>query len=193
MRWKLGFLTLALAMIAALPLIAQELDDFDEPAPMEDEFLWVQADDDDDDDADSPRARFKEQLALSKEQEKKMKDLRLTHQKEMIPLRADLRVKEIEFEELFTGDVSQSAVNSKIDEIAKIKVDIAKRQAAHRIAMRQILTKEQREIWDNRPHRGMGMGMGMRGMHEKAMMERHMQRQMKMDRPMAPRGRGRGL
>ncbi len=183
MKWKLATLAaiLTLALAVSLPLLAQQVEQVE----------GVELDDDD----DIAWARWHEgggkgmmeELALTKEQQKKMDDMRTAHRKEMIPLRAQVEVKQIELQELFESDASLATVSSKIDEISKLKTDIAKKQAGHRIAMRQVLTPEQREIWDSRP-RMMGMG----GRH-KAMIERGAMMKQFRERGDRPGGRGRGL
>ena len=138
MKWKLATLAaiLTLALAVSLPLLAQQVEQVE----------GVELDDDD----DIAWARWHEgggkgmmeELALTKEQQKKMDDMRTSHRKEMIPLRAQVEVKQIELQELFESDASLATVSSKIDEISKLKTDIAKKQAGHRIAMRQVLTPE---------------------------------------------------
>lgn len=186
MKWKLASLlaVLTLALAVTLPLFAQEVDDdYDD-----EDVVWAGPWGHGGGQGDDSGKSLREELALTKEQMKKMDDMRSTHHKEMIPLRAQVQVKQIELNELFDADASISNINSKIDEISKLKTDIAKKNAAHRVAMRALLTPEQREIWDSRPKMGM---MGHRG---KAMMERGA----KMGRMFngqgeGPRGRGRGL
>ncbi len=53
---------------------------------------------------DNPGKGMMEELALTKDQLKKMDDMRSTHRKEMIPLRAQVQVKEIELQDLFESD-----------------------------------------------------------------------------------------
>ncbi|MGB5105866.1 MAG: periplasmic heavy metal sensor [Candidatus Zixiibacteriota bacterium] len=186
MKWKLASIAavLTLALAVSLPLLAQQVED-------------VELNDEEDIDwagwrnggrgGDNPGKGMMEELALTKDQQKKMDDMRSAHRKEMIPLRAQVRVKEIELQELFESDASLATVSGKIDEISKLKSDLAKKQAGHRIAMRQTLTPEQREIWDSRPRM-----MGMRGQH-KGMMERGMMMKQFDGRGEGMRGRGRGL
>jgi Spy/CpxP family protein refolding chaperone len=184
MKWKLAAIAvvLTLALAVALPLFAQEADDNDFDAG---EVAWAGGWGH----GDGPGKAFMDELALTKEQQKKLDDMRSTNRKEMIPLRAQVQVKQIELNELFDSDASISTINSKIDEIGKLRTDIAKRQAAHRIAMRQVLTPEQREIWDSRP-KMMDMMRG-RG---KAMMERGAKmRNTPGGQGGGPHWRGRGL
>ncbi len=173
MRNKLLVLGMILTaiMLAALPLMAQDEPDAPD-ADDDDEMVWVGRMGRGG--GEGPMFKFVEEMKLTKEQEKKLQEMRVAHQKEMIPLRAQLKVKQIEMRELFRGDPNQGAINSKIDEIGKMRADIQKKSAAHRIAMRNVLTPEQRELWDSRPHRmgkgfdgprgrGMKMHRGMRG------------------------------
>ncbi len=189
MKWKLATIVavLTLALAAALPLFAQEADDVDVD---NDEIAWAGGWGHGDGPGGGPGKAMMEELALTKEQLQKMDQMRSTHRKEMIPLRAQVKVKQIELNELFDSDAAIGTINSKIDEISKLRTDIAKKQAAHRVAMRQLLTPEQREIWDSRPKM-----MGKMGGHGKAMIERGM-RMNRMDcEERGPRcgGRGRGL
>jgi len=49
-----------------------------------------------------------EQLNLTDEQQEKMHDLKVAHQKEMVPLQADLKLAHLELEELIRdGDISK--------------------------------------------------------------------------------------
>jgi len=186
MKWKLASIVavLTLALAVALPLFAQEADEVEIE---DDDIVWAGGWGHGGGHGDGPGKAMVEELALTKDQLKKMDEMRSTHRKEMIPIRAQLQVKQIELNELFTSDAAIGTINSKIDEISKLKTDMAKKKAAHRVAMRQLLTPEQREIWNSMP----GM-RGKMGGHGKAMMERGM----KMNRmdcdERGPRGGGRG-
>jgi Spy/CpxP family protein refolding chaperone len=95
---------------------------------------------------------------LTTEQKEQMADLRSEHQKAMIPIRADLRVKQVEFRDMMRNDASQADMEKKLDEIGRLKTEISKMRLDHRLKMRAILTDEQREFFDS--HHGMGMGKG---------------------------------
>ena len=182
MKWKLASIVavLTLALAVALPLFAQEVDEVEIE---DDEIVWAGGWGHGGGRGDGPGKAMMEELALTKDQLKKMDDMRSTHRKEMIPIRAQVQVKQIELNQLFESDAAIGTINSKIDEISKLKTDMAKKQAAHRVAMRQLLTPEQREIWNSMP----GM-RGKMGGHGKAMMERGMRMKMRDGG-----GRGRGL
>ncbi len=174
MTWKKAtMITLALLLIvSAIPLVAQnndndDLDDYGELGWGEfngDEFdFFAQQQPMDEDAGPGWRGRFSEmrkqipdELKLTDEQREKMRNLRLQHQKEMVPMRADLKVLRIELRELMGNDANQSALNNKIEQIGKMRTEIEKKRVAHMLAMRSVLTKEQQEAFK---------GMGLRGGH----------------------------
>jgi Spy/CpxP family protein refolding chaperone len=102
------------------------------------------------------RKGIPDSLKLTDEQKQKMHDLRSQNQKEMIPMQANLKVMRIELQDLISSGASQSDVNAKIDQIGKLRTDIQKKRVANMMAVRNVLTKEQRDYFKGR----MGMGMG---------------------------------
>jgi len=117
---------------------------------------------------------------LTAEQKDQMADLRSEHQKAMIPMRADLKVKQIELRDMLRNDASQAELERKLDDIGRLKTQISKMRLDHRLKMRAILTDEQREFFDS--HRGMGMGKGLHpGNRDQGRMNRM---------PHGPRGMG---
>jgi len=110
---------------------------------------------------------------LTADQKDQMAKLRLEHQKAMIPLNADLKLKRIEFRDMMRNDASQAELNRMLDDIGRLKVEISKMRLDHRLKMRNILTDEQREFLESHPrwHRFMdrfhkdGWGKGMRKFH----------------------------
>lgn len=105
---------------------------------------------------------------LTDEQEQKISDLRMAHMKEMNSYRSDLSIKRAELQKLQTADdADMNKINSKIDEIGKIKTEMSKSRAAHLQNVRALLTDEQRVFFDSgHNHRkGQGMKMGRKGFH----------------------------
>lgn len=99
---------------------------------------------------------------LTDEQEQKIDDLRTAHMKEMNSYRSDLTIKRAELQKLQTADNADiNKINSKIDEIGKIKTEMSKSRAAHLQKVRGLLTDEQRVLFDSRPNRRKGPGMKM--------------------------------
>ena len=124
-------------------------------------------------------------LKLTDEQRTKMQDLRLAHQKEMIPLRADLQKLRADMKlEITAEKFNESKVKSIQGDISKVMNEIASKMILHLRAVRDLLTPEQKKQFDERilaggmmgpgrmmqrggrmaPGRGMGMHQGMPGM-----------------------------
>lgn len=98
-------------------------------------------------------------LNLTPEQEQKINDLRVKHIKEITPLRNELNEKQARLRTLeSTEKPDMAAINKTIDEISTIKAKLMKARAAHRAEISQLLTDEQRVIFNSR-----GYGKGMRG------------------------------
>ncbi len=88
---------------------------------------------------------------FTKEQKDQMADLRSQHQKEMIPLRSELKLKRVELKDMLRDEASQSRINGKLDEIGDLRTEISKLRMDHRLKMRDILTDEQKEFFDSHP------------------------------------------
>jgi Spy/CpxP family protein refolding chaperone len=105
-------------------------------------------------------------MKLTDEQRAKMQDLRLAHQKEMIPLRADLQKLHANMKLEITADkFSESKVKSIQGDLSKVMNEIASKTILHQRAVRDLLTPEQRKQFDARILSGgmMGNGGGMQG------------------------------
>ena len=128
-------------------------------------------------------------LKLTDEQKTKIQDLRLAHQKEMIPLRADLQKLHSGMKLEITADkFSESKVKSIQADISKVMNEIASKTILHQRAVRDLLTPEQKKKFDERILSG-GM-MGNRGRMQGGMMGPG--RMMQRGGQMAP-GRGMGM
>jgi len=102
--------------------------------------------------------------ALTPEQQTKMQDLRLAHQKEMLPLHTQLQKLQGDLKLEITADkVNESKVKSMQGEISKLSADLAGKRFAHMRAVRDILTAEQKKKFDERVLSGGMMGPGGRG------------------------------
>lgn len=90
--------------------------------------------------------RMVEELALNDQQTKAIKNILIEARKQNIKLRADVRVAQIELGQLITkGDVDKASVNAKVDQIAGLRGDVMRQRAGAALAVRAILTVEQRE------------------------------------------------
>lgn len=92
---------------------------------------------------------------LSAEQEKQMTDLKTAMIKETEPLKTDLKVKGIEFMELWKGDNPDAKkILAKVQEIGGLKLKLQEKMINHKLAMMKILTPEQKTMMKSM----MGMG-----------------------------------
>jgi Spy/CpxP family protein refolding chaperone len=88
---------------------------------------------------------------LTEDQQKKISDLRTAHQKDMLNLRNDLAIKEAELKKYRTADKPDIAlINKTIDEIGKLRTDMEKKRVSHELAVRGLLTDEQKTAFDLR-------------------------------------------
>ena len=94
-----------------------------------------------------------EKLNLTEEQRKTMQEMRLNHKKELIPIQAKLKEKQLDLKaEMMADEPNQSKINAIVDDLAKLRAEVQKKKIAHRLAIRNILTDEQRKIWDANKH-----------------------------------------
>jgi Spy/CpxP family protein refolding chaperone len=106
---------------------------------------------------------------MTPEQLEKMDVLRTTLTKEMLPLRTDLQVREIELEALWRADEPDAKkIIAKVKEIGDIREKMEIVRINHQFDMRKLMTPEQRKAMKGmgmgRGMMGKGMGRGMRGM-----------------------------
>lgn len=116
------------------------------------------------------RENIKEKLNLTTEQESKIEALRLTHEEEMIILRNELDLKELEMKKLNSGDaISRNDVLKLTRELSEIKgkMDIAR--AEHRMDVYDLLNADQKKIW-------LDMDKNMRMMKDKRQERKHHKR-----------------
>ena len=96
------------------------------------------------------RIKADDPLKLTAEQKKLFKEMRLKHQKEVLPIQNELRVKELDLKTEMTADrPNMRKIEGIIDDIAKLKANVQKKRIAHRFEMRDQLTEEQKEIWND--------------------------------------------
>ena len=103
--------------------------------------------------------KMMDELELTKDQRKQLEDLTFNFRKGMIPMRAQLQVAHLDLQQLIRSDAKRSDIDDKIDQIGRLRTHIQKKAVGHRLAMRAVLTPEQRDKWDSRP-RMMGRGKG---------------------------------
>lgn len=88
-------------------------------------------------------------LDLSTEQQAKIQDLRLQHQKEMLPLRSQLESLRNDLKLAMTADkFDKSKAEKIIADMEKIRSRLETARMLHHQAIREILTPEQRKEFD---------------------------------------------
>jgi Spy/CpxP family protein refolding chaperone len=111
---------------------------------------------------------------LSDEQKGKLEKLNAEHQKMMTAAMADMEKLAGEMKALMKDPVDVKKAEAKIDEVAKMKADLQKKCLAHCLAVRALLTDEQKAKFDEMGCCGMGCGvMGSCRMHMKGGMMKH--------------------
>jgi len=94
-----------------------------------------------------------QQLNLSDEQQTKIDDMKLTHQKDMIDLKANLEKKELELRELKNkGVYTRDEYMNKVNDIISARNKIALSVANHHMDVYQILDENQKKEWNKMSH-----------------------------------------
>ncbi len=88
---------------------------------------------------------------LTEDQLKKISDSRAALQKDMLNFRNDLAIKEAELQKYRTAEKPDMAlINKTIDEIGKLRTDMEKKRVNHEMAVRGLLTDDQKTAFDLR-------------------------------------------
>ena len=127
---------------------------------------------------------------LTEDQQKKVQALDLETEKVLLPIKAQIEVKAAELKGLALAEnPDKGAIDKKIEEIGALRTQIMKKKILNKLAVRAILTPDQRVDFDRKvlqggrglmecgeegPGPGMGKFMMMKGMrHEGRGMMRH--------------------
>jgi Spy/CpxP family protein refolding chaperone len=113
---------------------------------------------------------------LSDEQKGKLEKLCMEHQKMMTAAKAEMEKQALEMQVLMKDPVDVKKIEAKIDEMAMMKAGMQKKCLAHCLAVRALLTVEQKakcEAMGCGMMGGMGMMGGKCGMKEHGMKKEH--------------------
>jgi hypothetical protein len=101
---------------------------------------------------------FKPGIGLSSEQKIKIRTLVLEGKKEQIRLSSDLKIAHLELRELMQQDnLDKAKINKKLDEIGALRTKLQKAKFERKMALREVLTKEQLQTFkERRLHRAFG-------------------------------------
>lgn len=102
--------------------------------------------------------RIFQMLNLSDEQKEQIKEIRLNGQKEALPIRNAIGEKQARLRTLRTADnYDADAVESVIEEISDLRNAQMLMRERHRQQVRELLTEDQRVIFDSAPRKRHGM------------------------------------
>ena len=90
------------------------------------------------------RSSVVKQLNLSKEQQQKIQTIALAHRKEMIMLRAELEIKEVDLDPLLAADkLDEKKIKDTIGDIEVTRAKISKSRMNMLLEVRKVLTRDQ--------------------------------------------------
>ena len=102
-------------------------------------------------------------LNLTDEQEEAIKESRLQHAKKTLKIKNELGVLAAERRGLSTGDNQDlNDIDKNIDKMQELRSGLMKMNARHRLEVRDVLTDEQKIMFDTRQTRGHKQSMGKR-------------------------------
>jgi Spy/CpxP family protein refolding chaperone len=97
--------------------------------------------------------RLVDELNLTDAQKDKIEALRLQHKKGMVDLKAELEKREIELDEIRNKDnFTRNEIVASVENINKVKNEIALKIANHRMDIYEQLTDDQQKIWNEKKH-----------------------------------------
>lgn len=106
------------------------------------------------------RQNIYSKLNLTDEQQDKIEQLRINHQKKMVDLRADLEKSQLELKDLMIkGNYSRTDYLKIVQNIQKKREVMSTERANHQMDIYEILTPEQKEIWNDYHGNFDGFGM----------------------------------
>ena len=85
-----------------------------------------------------------EQLDLTDAQKDQLHKVRIDFKKKQIKLHADMELADIDLQEMIANNESGKKLDAAIDKVAGLKSELFKERISQRIAIRKILTDEQR-------------------------------------------------
>jgi len=94
---------------------------------------------------------FENEMDFTDVQKAKMKELKLNYIKEVTSIKNELKIQVATLNAASIGDdVNIRKVNSLIEEIGALKIDISKKQFAHKQSIRNLLSDDQKILFDAR-------------------------------------------
>jgi len=98
-------------------------------------------------------------MDLTDEQQEAIRELRVEHMKNTLPLRNQMQELAAEYRSLITQDEpNMGAVENNIDQRAEVRKELQKIRAEHRLEVRSQLTDDQKVLFDSRRMNRSGKG-----------------------------------
>lgn len=92
------------------------------------------------------------EIGLTDEQAKKIDAMATTHRKEMIKTEADLKIANMELQDLFDEVGNEGAIRKKASEVSKLQEKIYNSRIEHRLAMNKVLSADQQKKMKSMKH-----------------------------------------
>jgi len=89
---------------------------------------------------------FCQNLNLSDAQKEQLHQLKLDHQKKVIPLQADLKLAQLELDELVNTGADVKKIEAAIKKVNDVKSQLFELKVKHQLTFRNVLTDEQRKL-----------------------------------------------
>ena len=102
---------------------------------------------------------------LTDKQKAEIEKRTIGHQKEMISMRSDLRLQQLDLRQLIRDEADIKKIEKKVEEIGVIRTELQKKRIRHRLDIKNLLTDEQKEYLESQRfmNKGNRSGRGMRG------------------------------
>jgi hypothetical protein len=88
------------------------------------------------------KAMYSRMAELSEDEQKKLYETRTEYQKKLIPLRAEIRVLNMEIEQMIAAGKSGKELQGYVDKLNTLKNKQNSERVAHRVEMRNVLGEE---------------------------------------------------
>jgi hypothetical protein len=99
-------------------------------------------------------------LALTDEQLAKIQETRIAFQQEILPLRMNWQKIQLSLDTLTRKGADQSQIDAQIKALNEVEMELEKKYLDHRAQIRELLTEDQRVIFDRFGGLGLGQGWG---------------------------------
>ncbi len=98
-------------------------------------------------------------LNLTEEQMVRIEEMRLQFEKEILPLETELQTHYSELRLMYVKNQEQAKIDAKFNQIDKMEIELERRFEAHQMNIRNLLTNEQKMLFDQEGGFRMGLGM----------------------------------